>query len=536
MLRLGWMFLTLLLVLSCNQRPKRNIAFYNNISSEPTTLNPITSTDAYALAVHNYVFESLLGVDEETYEWRPSLATKWEISEDKTKFYFWLREGVLWHDGEELTAEDVKFSFDVNFDVKRWQNAHKRFLYENIKSVKVLSRYKVEVEVKTKVYSNFDIIAGTMKILPKHFYDKKEKKSFFNKTLVGTGPYKLSLYSQGNRIVLDRHQKWWGDGVEPYKKMWNFPKVVLRWTSDGTVAIQMLKKGAYDFLSMRPEDYIKKATGPEWGKSVHKVKTKNNSPKSYCFIGLNMVDPVLKDRRVRKALYHLLNRPLMIDKFEYNMSVPAVGPIYPSSPYANKDLKPVEFAPKKALALLNQAGWKDSDGDNILDKNGKKLELTILEPGQYEKYLTIFKEDAKKAGVNIIVKKIEWNSFLKLVMDEKKFQMCRLCWSASIDWDPKQIWHSSSINGGSNFISYSNKEVDKLIDKARFIFDRAERIKVLSKVEKKIIEDVPYLFMMYKENTLYGVTDRIKKEKDTYNYTIGTSFWKFKSAQRMSAE
>ena len=126
--------------------------------------------------------------------------------------------------------------------------------------------------------------------------------------------------------------------------------------------------------------------------------------------------------------------------------------------------------------------------------------------------------------------------FLKLVTDEKKFQMCRLCWSASIDWDPKQIWHSSSIKGGSNFISYSNKEVDKLIDKARYIFDRSERIKVLSKVEKQIVDDVPYLFMTYKDSVLYAHTDRIQKERDTYKFTIGLSYWKFKSLQRMTAE
>lgn len=536
MLRLGWMLLVLGLVFSCNKRPKRNIAFYNNIQIEPTTLNPITSTDGYSVDVHSYIFESLLDVDEDTYDWRPLLATKWEISEDKTKFTFWLREGVKWHDGVELTAEDVKFSFDVNFDVERWKNAHKQFLYENIKSVKVLDKYKVEVEVKSKVYSNFDIVAGTMKILPKHFYAQQKKKSYFNKTLIGTGPYKLSAYYRGNRIVLEKNENWWARDIEPYKKMWNFPKVVLRWVSDGTVSLQMLKKGAFDFLGLQPEDYVKKAVGPVWGKKVHKVKTKNNSPKGYCYIGMNFTDPILKDKKVRKALYHLVNRKLMIQKFEYNMSTPAVGPIYPSSPYANKSLKPVEFDPKKALALFNQAGWRDTDGDNILDKNGKKLSLTILEPGRYEKYLTIFKEDAKKAGVDIVIKKIEWNSFIKLVTDEKKFQMCRLCWSASIDWDPKQIWHSSSIKGGSNFISYSNKEVDKLIDKARYIFDRNERIKVLSKVEKQIVDDVPYLFLTYKDSTLYAHTDRIQKERDTYKFTIGLSYWKFKSLQRMTAE
>ncbi len=533
--RLGWMLLLLGILVSCNQRPKNNIAFYRNIGQEPSTLNPISSTDGYSSSVYSYIYESLLTVDNDTYDWLPSLATKWEISKDKTTFIFWIREGVKWHDGKELTAEDVQFSFDVNFDVKRWNNASKQFMYENIESVKAIEKYKVEVKVKNKIYSNFDIVAS-MKILPKHFYAQKKKKSFFNKTLIGTGPYIVDEYHRGNRVVLKKSDFWWGREVEKEKMKWNFPKIVLRWTSDGTVAMQMLKKGSYDFLGLQPEDYVKKAVGPMWGKTVHKVKTKNNSPKGYCFLGLNMKDPKLKDKNVRKALYHLLNRKLMIEKFEYNMSVPAVGPIYPSSPYTDKSLKAVKFNPKKALELFAKSGWRDTDGDSILDKNGEKLSLTILEPGAYEKYLTIFKEDARRAGVEILIKKIEWNSFIKLVVDEKKFQICRLCWSASIDWDPMQIWHTKSIKSGNNFVHYSNKKVDKLIDKARYIFSREKRIKVLREVEKEIINDVPYLFITYKDTTLYAHTDRIKKDRETYNYDIGLSYWRFKTEQRLSAE
>lgn len=537
MVRLGWMLLVCItLTLACSKKPRKNIAFYNNIGQEPTTLNPVTSTDGYSSQVHDYTIETLLGVNKNTYDWEPGLATKWEISKDKTKFTFWLREGVLWHDGKPFTAEDVEFSFKVNFDVERWSNAQKQFLYENIKSVTAVEKYKVEVIVKSQVYSNFDIIAGTMKILPKHFYDQKEKKSFFNKNIIGTGPYKLEEYYRGNRIVLVRNEDWWGRTIEPNNQMWNFPKIVLRWTENGTVALEMLKKGKYDFLAMQPEDYVKKAVGPEWGKTVHKVKTLNKMPKGYCFLGLNQKDPILKDLRVRQALFYLLNRKLMIEKFEFNMSVPAVGPIYPSSPYANKNIEAVQYNPKKALELLRAAGWTDSNNDGILDKKGKKLSLSILEPGSYGKYLTVFKEDAKKVGVEILIKQMEWNSFIKVVTEEKKFQICRLCWTASVDWDPKQIWHSSSIESGSNFINYSNKEVDSLIDKAQMIFDRDERIKVLSKAEKQIIDDVPYLFMTYKEAVLYGHTDRILKEQDTFDYTIGTSYWKFKKTNEILAE
>lgn len=534
MVKLQVLLLTLFVLVSCNKRPVRNIAFYENIAGEPTTLNPITSTDGYSTAVHGYVIETLLSRDIDSYEWGPSLATSWEVNEDKTLFTFHLRQDVKWHDGKPFTAEDVKYSFDVIFDDK-YNTASKRPYFEGLKEVKILDPYTVQFVAKNQYYGNFDVAAGTLNILPKHYYEQNLSKAIYNKTLIGTGPYKLELYKRGNRIVLIKNKDWWGDKI-PDQKEWKFPKIVLRFVSDPNVSLEMLKKGSFDFIAMQPDMYEKKAVGPIWGKSVHKVLTQNNTPKGYNFIGWNLTHPILKDKKVRLALYHLVNRKLMIDKFEYGYSEPAAGPIYPSSPYHDKSIKPIEFNPKKALKLLREAGWRDTDGDNILDKviNGKKTKfsITILEPYEgFMKYQTVFKEDARKAGVDINIKLIEWNSFIKL-LEERKFDAVRLAWSANVDWDPKQIWHSSSIKGGSNFIGYNNPEVDRLIDEARLVYERDERIKILSKVENMIVNDVPYVWFTYKEKTMYGHTDRIHKEKDTYQYGVGTSYWNFETKMR----
>lgn len=533
MLRPVLLILMVVLFSSCQQRPKSNTAFYFNIGNEPSRLNPVGSTDASASKVAGYIFESMLGQDIDTKEWKPALATEWTVSENKMEYTFKLREGVLWQDGKEFTAEDVKFSFDILFKDK-FNTVAVRPYYTGLKEIQIIDKYNIKVIAKDQFWQNFERAAG-LTIYPKHFYEQDQKKSFFNKNLIGSGPYKLETYSRGNRIVLIQNKDWWGF-KDPEQKEWNFSKIVLRFVSDGSVKIEMLKKGSLDFLGMRAEDYVKKTSGDEWGKSVFKVKTKNNAPKGYNWIGWNLKHPILKDRRVRKALSHLVNRRLMIDKFEYGYSVPAVGPIYPSSPYHNKKLKAVEFDPKLALKILKDAGWRDTDGDNILDKkiDGKKTKfsITIMEPSEtFMKYLTIFKEDAKKAGVEINIKIIEWNSFVKL-LDERKFDACRLAWSAVLDWNPIQIWHTDSFKGGSNFIGFSNKEADELMTKAKFIHNRSERIKVLQKVEEIIINEYPYIWFSYTEDTFYGYTDRIKREKDTYRYGVGSSYWDFKSKVR----
>jgi peptide/nickel transport system substrate-binding protein/microcin C transport system substrate-binding protein len=241
-----------------------------------------------------------------------------------------------------------------------------------------------------------------------------------------------------------------------------------------------------------------------------------------------MKNPIFASVRTREAMVHLFDREQMIKKFLFDFSLPATGPLYQQSDYADPTVKPIPFDPKLALKKLNDDGWKDTDGDGILDKmiNGKKtpFEFTILEPlPDYIKYLTTFQQDAKKAGVKVEIKGIEWNAFIKL-LDERKFDAVRLAWGGGdLDWDPKQIWHTASIaNGGSNF---SNPKVDKLIDEARVTMEKKERVVKLREVYKTIAADVPYIFLFNNKFSFYAHTDRIGKEKDTYTYGVGTKYW-----------
>ena len=522
---------SLLALIACQAKNKKSsTTIYYNIGGEPTTLNPLSSSDGYSSAVQGYILESLLDKDLDTYEWKPALATEWKISPDKKVFDFKLREGVKWHDGKELTAEDVKYSYDVIF-TEDFKAVQMRSFYEAVKEVQIIDKYSVRFIVKDDYFQNFDVCAG-ITVLPKHFYTNPENKKDFGRKLVGTGAYRFTKYDKGQKIILVKNPDWWGINTETEKDSNTIPKMVLRFVQEENVSLELLKKGDLDFLGLRPEGFVKKTVGDVWDKKVVKVKTENKSPKGYNFIGWNMKHPILKDKDVRHALYMLFNRPLMEDKFEYNLSEPATGPIYIQSDYASKNVKPVEFSPNEALKILNKAGWKDTDKDGILDKviNGKKtkLSITILEPLQeVVKYLTVFKEDASKVGVEINIKNIEWNSFIKLI-DERNFEAVRLAWGGGgVEWDPKQIWHSSSSSGaGSNFIGYSNPEVDRLIDQARKLYERDQRIPLLRKVHELISADYPYVFWFNNKYSLYAHSKRVKKVKDTYTYGIGQQYWK----------
>src|SRR5665647_315145 len=225
------LFLISLMMISCQNKSQKSAStIYYNIGGEPTTLNPLSSSDGFSSAVHSYLFESLLDNDLDTFDWKPALATEWTISPDKRVFEFKLRQGVKWHDGVEFTAEDVKFSYDViftdDFKAVQW-----RPFYEAIKDVQVIDKYTVRFTVKDDYFQNFDVCAG-LRVLPKHFYTNAENKKDFGRKLVGTGAYLFTKYDKGQKIILVKNPDWWGTHVESEKESHTIPKVVLRFVTE----------------------------------------------------------------------------------------------------------------------------------------------------------------------------------------------------------------------------------------------------------------------------------------------------------------
>ncbi len=503
--------------------------FYLNLSVEPKTLNPITSTDAYASRVHGYVMDSLMYRDEATYMWQPSLAEKVETSEDGRKFTFTIRKGATFHDGQQVTAEDVKFSFDVIFD-DAFQTFHIRPYYENIKRATIVDQQTVVFVTKNKYFGNFNVIAG-LTILPKHVYEDVKKAKKMNKKIIGSGPYFLDRYDKGRRIVLKRNTKWWGNDLKPFRGKYNFEKIVMKFAQDENVALTMLKKGELDFDGLTPEAYSKKTQGDAWGRKVLKVKAVTKSPKGYGFVGWNLRKMLFQSRNVRLALAHLMNRDLMNQKFRFGMSLLATGPWYRQSEYADPAVDPIPFAPDKALALLRHEGWRDADRNGILDRqiDGKKVDFrfTLLNANKdHEKYWVLYQGDLAKAGIRMDIKLVEWNTFITK-LDESQFDAVALGWSGgSVDLDPKQVWHSASaVKGGSNFTGYKNAQVDRLIEQARAELDKQKRIPILRQVYRKIANDAPYAFLFNNKFTLYAHTKRVRKVKDAYDYGVGLDFW-----------
>lgn len=502
--------------------------FVINLGGEPTTLHPVTSTDIYSSNIHAYTLDTLLTRNPNTYEWEPRLAEKWEIAKDNKTYTFFLRKNAFFHDGKPVTAEDVIFSFNAIFEPK-YNAAHKIPYYEGIAKVEKVDDHTVKFIAKDSYFKNFSVSAG-LEILPKHVYSDVDKSKKMNKTVIGAGPYMFEKYDKGQKIVLKKFDKWYGWGQDQFKGSYNFASLVFKFVKEENIELEMIKKGDLDYIGMTAEAYVKKTEGGPWGTKVIKEKVENSSVKGYGFIGWNFRKDLFQDKNVRIALAHLMNRDEMNKKFRFGMSNLATGPIYVQSEYA-PSIKPLTYDTKKAQDLLAKAGWTDADKKGVLSKTiaGKKTDFTfslIYANKDSEKYWTMYKEDLKKAGINMELKYLEWNSFIKLI-DEGNFEAAALGWGGGdIDWDPKQVWHSSgAVPGGSNFIAYKNPEVDKLIDQARQEVDKKKRIPLLKEVAEKIAADAPYVFLFNEKFSFYAHQSRIEKPSETFKYDIGTDYW-----------
>jgi len=520
-------------VVKPNDKAPQGGVFNYNFDAEPESLHPIMAGDVYESYFSSFVQDTMCFNDFNTWEMVPALAEKWEQSKDGLTFTFTLRKDAYFHNGEPVTAEDVKFSLETIREPKH-QALNLIPYFEKFTKIEVLDKHTVKFTASEKYFKNLDVLCG-LKILPKSVYGDINKSIKMQKEAVGAGPYKFEKYDKGQMIVVKKFDKWYGKNLSYYKGFYNFDQINFRFTKDDTILVEKLKKGDIDYAEFKSTDAFLKASGKPFKKKTTLDKftalaVENEMPKSYGYIGFNFKDPVLADKNVRLAFAHLVNRAEMNKKFSENLGLLATGPVSVNSKQA-ADVKPIEFNPAKAKELLNKSGWSDSDKNGVLDKvvNGKKtdLKLTFVYANKdSEKQWTIVKEDCKKAGIELELKLLEWNTFIKTI-DDRNMQLWAMGWGAGdIESDPKQIWHSSSASkGGSNYGTYVNPEVDKLIDQGRAEMDAKKRTAIFKKAYTKIAEDVPYVFLFNRKYEYYGISTKVKSPGDTFKYDFGYRTW-----------
>jgi len=457
---------------------------------DASVLLPVLASDAPSLDITRLIFNGLVKYDKNA-QLVGDLAERWEVSEDNRKIRFHLRKGIKWHDGEPFDARDVEFTYKVYVDPKTPTSWATDFM--KIRELQVLDSHTVEVtydEPYAPALESWD-----QGILPRHLLEGQEiTKSPLQRSPIGTGPYKFASWETGEKICLIANPDYF-EGCPPVGK------VIIRVIPDPGTMFLLLKAGEIDRMDLTPVQY-RRQTHTEW--FMTNFRKYRYLHFGYTYIGYNLQDWKFKDRRVRQALTHAIDRGRIVKCALMGLGQVAHSPYKPDTYWHNPDVKKFSYDPEKAKKLLAEAGWKDIDGDGILENDGHPFEFTIITNQgneQRKNAATLVQRDLKKIGIRVNVRILEWAALLKNFIHKRQYEACLIGWRIPVDPNQIDIWDSSKTSErGLNFITYQHPEVDRLLSIGAATFDPKERKKHYDRFQEIISEDQPYTFLWVQED------------------------------------
>ena len=480
------------------------------------TITPLVSQDAYASDVQGYVQETLIARDPESLEWQGLIARSWDISEDGLTITFRLRDGVTFSDGQALTADDVAFTFAFIMNETIAAPRYRAYL-EKIESVEAISPLEVRFQYR-EPYFNALALAGGLEVMPRHFYEPYlEDPTIFNESkglLLGSGPYRLAdpkAWTPDLGLVeLERNPRYWGP-VAP-----SFERILWKVIENDSARLTTFRNRDIDSYGARPREYQGLLDDEALRAQTHNFEFMN-AVAGYSYVGWNQRrngEPTrFADRRVRQAMTWLTDRGRIIEEIMLGYAEPAVSPFSPRSRQHDPAIEPRTFDPEKAKVLLAEVGYRDRDGDGVLeDEAGEPFEFELVyfqENEDTERMVLFLKDLYARAGVHLKPLPAEWPVMLDL-MDERNYDAITLGWTSGVETDVYQMFHGSQTeDGGDNFVYFEHDEFDALVDQARATVREEERMPLWQAVERIFHEEQPYTFLM-RRKTLAFVDRRLQ--------------------------
>jgi len=466
-------------------------------------LIPNITSDSASHEIGGLIYSNLIRTDKEL---RPEgeLAERWDISQDEMTLTFYVRKGIKWHDGEDVTAEDVDFTFRYMIDPKTPTAYGEPF--RQVRRAEVVDRYTYRVTYE-KPYAPA-LLSWGLWILPRHILEPAWKTGVDLRTTrqnrfpVGSGPYRFGEWKTGEKIVVQANPDYF-EG-RPYLR-----RVVYRIIPDQSTIFLELKARNIDLASLTPIQYRRQTEFPAFLKAFHRYQYLSNS---YAYLGFNLRDARFQDKRVRQAMAHAINKQEIIEGVLLGLGRPAVGPYKPGTWWYKGDVKTFPFDPERAKALLAEAGWKRATADGILEKDGKPFSFTIrTNQGNAVRQQTaeIIQRRLRSVGIDAKIHIVEWAAFINTFIRKKDFEAIILGWGLGLDPDQYEIWHSSQTGPDElNHISYKNPKVDELLEAGRRTFNQEKRTAIYGELQEVLADDQPVIFL-YVPDALPVVSARV---------------------------
>jgi len=490
------------------------------IRAEPESLNPLFALSQSSRNIIGLIFSRLADIDEDLMSFVPRLAKSWEISTDKPQIIFHLRTNVHWQDGTPFTSKDVVFTYNMHIDpVVAWDGiAYK----QNISYVKSLNDSTVMFSFFQNSRSMLsDAVEGY--IVPAHILQniflEELFTSDFNRHPIGTGPFQLDNWIDMQTITLLKNKNFYETG-KPH-----LDRIIFRVIPDNFNLLNQLKAGEIDLVEgIYPKDF--QSLLQNWNHGRSDIRPISYLGRRYDFIGWNMIDPesyknsidmgesrdaiknnikpniLFGNQEVRAALTMALDREAITNTVNFGIAVPLNGPVPPILPSYNEAANiSWEYNPQKAKAILSEQGWIDSDGDNILDKNGFPFEFEILtESGnlRWEQVATIVQAQLAKIGIRVTPRFLEPALLYGKLLPAKDFDAVIIGWSVGLTPDFSPLFHSTTFFTPFHFTGYYSPEYDNLDELAKTTLSDAKAQEYYDKIARLLSNDLPYTWLYYR--------------------------------------
>ncbi len=471
---------------------------------EPSGLIYMVAGESAAGAISSNIFNKLLKYDKNL-DLEGELVESWQVSSDQKTITFKLKPNLKWSDGKPLTSADVLWTWQAVTDEKTRSPYASDF--QLVKKAETPDALTFSVTYNQAYAPALDSWAG-LQILPKHLLQGQDlHTTAFARKPVGSSYYKLDSWANGENIKLSRNPS----SVLGQAKIDN---LVTRIIPDSSAQFLELMADNIDSMGLDPIKYARIIPArPELKQKLALYKELGNS---YTYMGFNLKRKPYDDIRVRKAINYAIDKQEIIDGVYLGLGIDIASPYKPGTRWSNPGLKPYPYDPQKAKVLLKEAGFVDSDGDGVLERDGKPFSFEILtnQNKEREKSAVLIQRRLKNVGIQANVRAIEWASFISRFIKTGDFDVVILGWGLGLDPDQFNIWHSSQQAPGQfNFIGYNNPNIDKLLEQGRTELNPDKRQKIYHEFARVLLEDSPIVYL----SAGYGLSAIHKRVKGIDN-------------------
>ncbi len=485
-------------------------------SVSPDTLNPGNAILAASYSIFELVYDSMYELNLDG-SFRLTLAESATVSDDGTVWTFKIRDGIKWHDGEALTAEDVSWTYNLYKDTPEYPylNGYYTTYFDSVTS----NENNEVILTLTEAIPNIESQLVFLYILPKHIWENENKLEYENTAMIGSGPFKMAEYSQNEFVRLTANK-------EHFETPPKVDEVVFQTFESQDALVQAIKSGSVDMItsmpntaaqSLKEEENIELVVGAPFSPGVTDIIFNQIDPEN-CPTeegGICTGHPALLDRNVRLAMSHATDKQKLIDLILLGLGTPGLTLIPDGiGVWYNSSITDYEYNVEKANQILDDEGYIDTDGDGVreMPDGSRPLTFRLNWPNtdtDAPRMAELLAEMWGAIGITLETGAVDPDALTAQCCPAFDFDI--MIWGWASDPDPSAllyVYTSEAIPYGSSETGYSNPTYDELYAQQQVTLDFEARKDIVWEMQKMVHDDVVYIIPYYASSVQAFRTDR----------------------------